>query len=254
MVDIYPKQVHTESILPLVDNTRVQKQGFEITAMKKGVRVLEKVFWWVEQASLIGKTEQDVGAKIAGIMKRHGAEALAFPIIVASGSGSADVHHWSTKRKIRKGDILMIDCGCVVDGYCTDCTRTYFIGTPTARFKKYYTAVLASQERAIKKLKVGVNASSVDAVTRNYLHKHNWGKTFKHSTGHGVGINVHELPLLSQKSKDRIVANSMITIEPGVYIKNWGGIRIEDMVLVKQRGVEIVTKRILKDIKSATLV
>src|SRR3989344_2507329 len=165
----YPHPLPTDTILPVIDDVRAVKKPQELAAIRRGAVTLARVFAWVRRARLVGKTEQQNAQDIARAMKRAGAEALAFPVIVASGPGSADIHHWPTKRKVRKGDILMIDCGAVVKGFCSDCTRSFFIGHPSQRFIRYYQEVLKAQERAIAKIRHGIAAKVVDRAARGYL-------------------------------------------------------------------------------------
>jgi Xaa-Pro aminopeptidase len=249
----YPHPSPTDNILPVIDDVRAVKRPRELAAIKRGAAILAHVFAWVREAQLVGRTEQQVARNVARIMKRHGAEALAFPVIVAAGPGSADIHHWPTKRKIRLGDILMIDCGAVVKGYCSDCTRTFFVGNPSKRFVNYYQWVLEAQERAIAKIANGVEARVVDRAARGYLARWRWGRTFKHGCGHGVGLAIHESPNLKPKCEDALKAGMVVTVEPGIYIKKWGGIRIEDMVLVQKNGGAVLTGSIPKDVEDIIL-
>lgn len=243
----------TNCILPVLDEVRAVKKPRELAAIKRGAEIIRRVFIWVREAHLIGGTEQQIAQDIARIMKRNGAEALAFPVIVASGAGSADIHHWPTKRRVRKGDILMVDCGAVVKGYCSDCTRSFFIGDPPRRFVHYYREVLKAQERAIVKIKHGVAAKVVDRAARGYLARLYWGKTFTHGCGHGVGLAIHEFPNIKPKSTDILKAGMVVTVEPGIYIKKWGGIRIEDMALVRRGGSDILTRSIPKQFEHIIL-
>jgi Xaa-Pro aminopeptidase len=253
MIESYRVPLPTDNILPVVDYTRMVKRQSAFIAIRKGVRILARVFAWVSQTKLVGKTEEEVAVAIAKLMKQHGAQALAFPIIVASGPQSAEIHHWPTKRKIKKEEVLMIDCGAVVDGWCTDCTRTFFIGKPSVEFKTYYQAVLKAQELALSKITAGVKARLVDSAARTYLNRYAWGKTFRHTTGHGIGSQVHELPSLGTKSNDILLARSVVTVEPGVYIKGWGGVRIEDMVVVEKEGACVLTQDIPKRLTDVIL-
>lgn len=242
----YPHPLPTDAFLPVIDDIRAVKKPYELRAIVRGAEILAHVFARLRETPIAGIMEQEVMLDIARMMKRQGAEALAFPVIVASGPGSADIHHWPTKRKIRRGDILMIDCGAVVRGYCSDCTRTFFVGNPPVRFINYYREVLQAQERAIAKIKHGAPANAVDRAARGYLAKWRWGRTFTHGSGHGVGLTIHEFPNLKPKSADVLKTGMVVTVEPGIYLKQWGGIRIEDMVLVERTKGHVLTKRISK--------
>jgi len=246
MAESYKLPLSTDKVLPVIDYIRAIKKPSEQESIRKGAVILEKVFQWVRVARIVGRTEQEVALDIAKAMKRAGAEALAFPVIVASGTGSADIHHWPTKRRIQKGEILMIDCGAVVGGHCSDCTRTFFIGNPPKVFMNRYREVLRAQEKAITKIKDGVKARMIDRAARNHLSCWRWGRTFRHGCGHGVGTAIHEVPNLKPNSPDILRTNMVVTVEPGIYMKDWGGIRIEDMVAVKRSGREVLTQNIGK--------
>jgi len=248
MAESYALPLPTDKILPIQDYFRAIKHASEIAAIRRGVSVLDKVFDWVRRTNFVGKTEQGVAVEIAKVMKRYGAEALAFPIIVAAGTGSADIHHWPTKHRIQKGEIIMIDCGAVVGGQCSDCTRTFFLGNPSKTFIARYQEVLRAQEKAIRKIRDGIKAWMVDRAARNHLSYWRWGRTFRHGCGHGVGTAIHEVPNLKPNSPDVLHTGMVVTVEPGVYIKNWGGIRIEDMVLVQRRNHAVLTSAIPKKI------
>ena len=253
MAESYPLPLPTDKVLPVTDYVRAIKRAHELRAIRRGAAILEKVFAWVKTAPLIGKTEQDVAVDIAKVMKRAGADALAFPVIVASGPGSADIHHWPTTHRIKKGEILMIDCGAAVGGYCSDCTRTYVLSKPTQGFINRYREVLRAQEKAIARIREGTKARLVDRAARNHLSQWRWGRTFRHGCGHGVGTAIHEVPNLKPASPDVLHAGMVVTVEPGIYINNWGGIRIEDMVRVKKGGYEILTRNIEKRLSEIVL-
>lgn len=204
-----------------------------------------KAIWIVEQVfkNLVvtaGQAEKEVAANIKSSLKAHRARP-AFRIIVASGKRSAKPHGFATNKKIKKGELVVVDFGAVYNGYCSDITRTFFVGKPTAKQRKVYNIVKKAQEKAIRAVKAGREGREVDEAARAYIKQKGFGKYFIHNTGHGIGGKVHEAPKLSKDNRNRLRVGQVVTIEPGIYIKGWGGVRIEDMVLVGKRGCRILT-------------
>ncbi|MBI5798969.1 MAG: M24 family metallopeptidase, partial [Candidatus Yonathbacteria bacterium] len=185
---------------------------------------------------------QMVAQNIVVSFQEFGASALSFPPIVAFGSNAANPHHMPTSRRLRNNEMVKLDFGCVYKNKCSDMTRTLFFGSPDARFKKLYALVLRAQERAIAKIRSDVSCGAIDRAARGMIERAGFGRNFVHGTGHGISEFVHELPLLRPKATDRLTAGQVVTVEPGIYIKGWGGIRIEDMVLVKKGGHDVITK------------
>lgn len=188
-----------------------------------------------------GQTEKEVALQIKNLLRSFKARP-AFRIIVASGKRSAMPHGFATNKRIRKGDLVVIDFGALYNGYRSDISRTFIVGKPSPKQKKIYQIVLKAQARAIKAVKAGKTCSAVDRAARAYIKKMGFGRKFIHSTGHGIGRQVHEAPKLSPKNQAKLKAGEVITIEPGIYIKAWGGVRIEDMVEVTKRGHRVLTK------------
>lgn len=209
-------------------------------SQNKAIKIAEEVFRKLRL--LPGTTEKEVARWIRRELKLNGAEREAFRIIVASGVRSVKPHAFATNKRLRIGEIVMIDFGALHQGYRSDITRTYFLGKPTPKQRKIYRLVLKAQKAAIKKVKAGILARAVDRAARSVIERAGFGKNFIHSTGHGVGRKVHEPPRISRKSEERLKAGQVITIEPGIYIRGWGGIRIEDMVRVTRTGCKILTR------------
>ena len=180
-----------------------------------------------------------MAAEIENRLRSLGARP-AFRIIVASGKRSALPHGYATKKVIRRGDLVVIDFGALYRGFRSDFTRTVVAGKPTARQLKIMAVVKEAQKRAIKKVKAGVRCAEIDRAARGYIEKSGFGKYFVHSTGHGICRKTHEAPKLSRKNRRKVSAGKVITIEPGIYIKGFGGVRIEDMVLVTPQGARIL--------------
>jgi Xaa-Pro aminopeptidase len=235
------KGVSFKSVSTLVEGERVVKDSSELRVIRKAIAVADKGFKGVERALVSTKTEVELASYIEAIVKRSGAEAMSFDTIVASGKRSALPHAKPTGNMIKKRGFLTVDMGVSLGGYKSDETRTYVVGEPTRRQREVYGVVKEAHDKAIDVVKAGALASDVDAGARRVIKKAGYGKYFGHGTGHGVGINVHERPGLGPKSKDVLKEGMVITIEPGIYIPGWGGVRIEDMVLVTGRGCEVLT-------------
>ena len=214
---------------PELENKRKIKRQDELDILSEAARIANRAYTKM-LSTFDYKTEADVKAFLEYEMAKHGA-APAFPTIVASGYHAATPHHTTQNVKLNKG-LCVIDFGANYKGYCSDCTRTIAIGTPTTEQKKVYSIVRKAQEAALYRVKPGVKCSVLDAVTRKSLGL--WNKHFIHSLGHGIGLDVHELPNVSAKSKDILQKNMVITIEPGAY-QSPIGVRIEDTVVVQDK-------------------
>jgi len=189
-----------------------------------------------------GMREYEVAAEIEYEMRRNGSEGVAFETLVASGPRSALPHGISTSRIIKKGELVVMDLGATYQGYRSDITRTLIVGQPSDKQKKIFEIVLKAQEIAFQKIRSGISGRDVDAVCREFIKKSGYGDNFIHGLGHGVGLDVHDPPRLSPSSKDVLFAGNVVTDEPGIYIEGYGGVRIEDMVLVKEEGAQMLTK------------
>lgn len=232
------------------ENLRAIKTKKELNAIEKGSKIIDKVFFRIKKEVSKPKTltEAEIAYKTAEWGKELGAEGLAFDPIVASGSNAAAPHHFSSNGKIGKNNFLLLDFGFKVNGYHSDFTRTLFIGKPSSVQTKVYETVLAAQLAAIKKVELGRKASEIDAAARNLIKKKGFGKYFTHNTGHGVGLEIHELPNFSAKSEDVLKQNMVVTVEPGIYLPNKFGVRIEDMIVVGKNPR--IFSQIPKDFKS----
>ncbi len=209
--------------------------------LRRSCQLADKILAEVVGNLQKGKSEKEVASEIRKLSKSK-AGGIAFSPIVAFGRNSATPHHRATIRKLKKGDIVKIDLGVKYHGWCSDITRTFFTAEPTIFQKEVYRSVLAAQKLGIKKAKAGLSGKALDEIVRAFLRKKKLAKRFIHSLGHGIGKKVHESPKISPKSKAFLKINDAITIEPGIYLKNRFGIRIEDTILLKKDGVEILTK------------
>jgi len=208
----------------------------QLKAIEIVKQIIKEIPLWLK----VGIKEKDLSEKIKRALKKQGAKP-AFRTIVASGKRSAKPHGFATNKKIKKGELVVVDFGAKYRGFCSDLTRTFVMGKPTEKQKRVIEAVKAAQKVAISKIRPGIQACKVDQAARNYLEKKNLAQYFIHSTGHGIRNKVHEAPKLSKKNKNKLREGQVVTVEPGVYIKGWGGVRIEDMVLVTKSGAKILT-------------
>jgi len=191
-----------------------------------------------------GYQESQVAWEIERRFREEGAAVLAFPPIVAAGPNSARPHHQPGEYALQKGEPIIIDLGARVEGYCADLTRTVILGEPTDRFREVYTLVRQAQARAEAGLKAGMESLEADALGREVIAQAGFGEAFGHSLGHGVGLAVHEAPSLSPvKERSTVLqAGSIVTVEPGIYLSGWGGVRLEDMVLIREDGAEVLNR------------
>ena len=228
----------------VVEELREAKGPEELAAMRRALELSETVLRRVSRELTPGKTERQVAWEIERGLREGGAEALAFPPIVAAGENSARPHHQPGDHVLKLGEPVILDMGARLDGYCADITRTYFLGPPDEQFKKIYNLVRRAQARAEAGLKAGMDSLAGDSLAREVIAEAGYGEAFGHSLGHGVGLAVHENPALSP-NKERITtlkAGSVMTVEPGIYLPGWGGVRLEDMVLLKEDGVEVLNR------------
>ena len=174
-------------------------------------------------------------------MREHGADATSFPVIIAAGPNGAMPHHRPSDRPIQAGEPIVIDMGCRVDGYCSDMTRTAVLGRASDRQRELHALVLAAQEAGLARLRAGVAAGEVDRACRAVVEAAGLGEAFGHPTGHGVGLEIHEAQRVRPDAGGRIAAGTPVTVEPGVYLPGFGGVRIEDLAVVRPDGHEVLT-------------
>ncbi|MDO9465522.1 MAG: aminopeptidase P family protein [bacterium] len=227
--------------LNVVEGLRAIKYGGEIALIEKAVRISDEVFKHICDFIKHGRSEINVAAEIEHVAKRKWSSCVGFDTIVLSGERTS-LPHGAPSQDLLKNGIVLLDFGCVFSGYNSDITRTIFLGKATAKQKEIYNIVLEAQKIAIKSVSPGVKVSCIDKVARDYIADKGYSEYFGHSTGHGVGLDVHELPAISSKSDEVLQSGMIFTIEPGIYIPGWGGIRIEDMVEVTDNGCKIITK------------
>ena len=227
----------------LVEGLREVKIPAEVAKMRQALALTEKVFTEVSALLRPGLTEARIAWEIERRLREAGAEGLAFPPIVAAGANSARPHHRPGGYAIQAGEPIIIDMGGRVEGYCADLTRTVILGEAPERFREIYSLVRRAQTRAEAGLKAGMESLAGDALAREIIVQAGYGEAFGHSLGHGVGLAVHEAPSLSPvKERNTVLqAGSIVTVEPGIYLSGWGGVRLEDMALIQADRAEILT-------------
>ncbi len=226
----------------IIEEMRQVKDQYEIEALRKSADMILCIMEELKGDIKIGITEKELCFKVYELAFKYGAEDLAFPPIVASGSNSALPHAIPTSKKINNNEPVIVDIGVKVDGYCSDITRTFFIGKADSELEKIYSIVEEAQKKAIDKAKAGMKASELDSIARKEIEDAGYGNYFTHGLGHGVGLSVHEAPRISKTDLTVLKPGMVITIEPGIYIPNKGGVRLEEMILIKEDGSEVITK------------
>lgn len=221
-------------------NLRIQKTNNEIAYIQKACDIVCEAMNWIQTIISPGMTEIEVANLVSSYMLDLGADKNSFDPIVASGPNGAYPHHKPTNRKIEDNEFVTIDMGCIYKGYCSDLTRTFPIGNPDQRLIEAYKVVYESNTKGILEAKHKMIGKDLDNICREVINATEFKDYFVHGTGHGVGIEVHELPNVNKNYDKPLEHNSIITIEPGIYIPNLGGIRIEDMVLIKNNNEHIV--------------
>lgn len=224
-----------------IEAMRAEKSPDEVVAIRKAIAVAEAIFDEVWQSLRPGVNEKEVAWRILEGLHKQG-YGSSFPPIVASGPNAALPHAVPTNRRIREGEPVIIDMGAKVDGYCSDMTRTAFLGAPADPFRKVYSVVRKAQRAAQESLYAGVTGRRVDAVARRIIEKAGYGPFFAHSLGHGVGLAIHEAPSLSIRARRSLRPGMVVTVEPGIYLPGQGGVRLENMVLVEVDGATVLSQ------------
>ena len=225
----------------LIDRQRMVKSASEIELIRRSVLLASKVYEKAIRKVKPETTEMALAATIDFEMRKHGASGPSFETIVASGAHSALPHARPRAVQVGRDQLLLVDMGACLDGYASDMTRMAYLGRPTAKATDLHSAVLEAQLAAIGEVRAGVEARKVDEAARQSLKKRKLDKAFMHSTGHGLGLEIHEDPRIGRTSDDKLEAGMVITIEPGAYLEGYGGVRIEDTILVTETGAEVLT-------------
>ena len=234
--------VRLEPVAGFVEKLRMVKDADEIQAVRRACRIGDKAFKHICGIIEPGLTERRVAAELNAYMMSQQVDGLAFDSIVASGPRGAFAHAVPSRAKIKKGDLVVLDFGVCLDGYHSDMTRTVAAGKPAAELLRMYEAVQRAQAAALDCVRAGVSVRTPDQAARRELKKFDLEQYFTHGLGHGVGLDVHEIPRLSPVGGERLRAGAVVTVEPGVYVDGLGGVRIEDTVAVTRAGADILTR------------
>lgn len=234
--------VEWEPTADVVEGLRMTKDAEEIGLIEEAVRIadeaMEHILDWIHP----GLTEREVAWELEVCMRTHGAEALSFPTIVASGPNSAMPHATTTERVIGRGEPIVIDMGARYEGYCSDMTRSFCVGQASEEYLKVWNTVLEAQQAAEAGIRPGMSGVEADALARDIIDEAGYGENFGHGLGHGVGLAIHEGPRVSHTSEDMLREGAAVTVEPGIYIAEWGGVRIEDTVVLTDKGCRVLTQ------------
>lgn len=226
----------------LIESLRERKDAGEVEKIRAAITVAECALERVVKSVRAGLTERGIAGLLEAALRDTGSDGFAFPTIVASGPNAALPHARPTARRVCGGDLLLIDFGAVVDGYCSDITRTFVVGRATDEQREVYEVVRLANERAAQALRPGMSGRDADAVARGYIEDRGFGEMFGHSLGHGIGLEVHEAPRLAKTADSPLVQGAVVTVEPGIYRPGWGGVRIEDDVHLSSGGAQVLTR------------
>jgi Xaa-Pro aminopeptidase len=226
----------------LVERLRAVKEAGELESIRRAAEVTSRAYERLASEPFGGRRELDLAWRMRELFHELGADAEAFLTIVASGPNGAFPHAEPTERVVQEGDLVVVDAGAAVDGYCADCTRTFACGEPPAELRRAYDVCLAAREVGVAAVRAGALAREVDATARDLIEASEFAGRFGHGLGHGVGIEVHEEPMLTAEAGDvRLETGNVVTVEPGIYLEGLGGVRIEDLVAVTDDGAEVLT-------------
>ncbi len=236
-----PAAARLRATAGLVEELRRIKDADELARIRAAVELGAGLLQPALAAIRPGRSETEVAAELEYAARRAGAEAMSFETIVAAGARSALPHGRASRQKLPERGFVILDFGVILGGYCSDMTRTVHLGRVSEEERRLYEAVRQAQQAAREAVRAGREAGRVDRAARGVLQRAGWGKWFTHSTGHGVGLEIHEAPRLARGQRERLEAGMVVTVEPGVYVAGQGGVRIEDMVVVTDRGCKVLT-------------
>jgi Xaa-Pro aminopeptidase len=225
----------------LVEALRAVKEPEELEAIRRATEVTNQAYERLAEEQFKGRTEKELAWRMEQLFHDLGADAVAFPVDIAAGPTAASPHAVPGDRVVEEGDLVLVDAGAVLDGYCSDCTRTFAAGEISDSLREVYELVRQAEQAGVDAIRPGVSGRDADMAARAVIDDAGYGENFGHGLGHGIGLLVHEAPVLRVESKDVLAAGNVVTVEPGVYLSGVGGIRIEDLVVVTEDGCEVLT-------------
>ncbi len=225
----------------IVDALRALKDPEEVATLQRACTIADRGLEALTVEPWIGRSEKELAWRLHELVHAHGADALSFDSIVASGPNGARPHAHPGDRVVERGTLVTVDWGARVDGYSSDCTRTFSTGRLPDRLREAYDVCLEAQKRACANIKAGMTGIEADELARVPITDAGFGASFGHGLGHGIGLQVHEVPRLAPESEDTLAAGNAVTIEPGIYLEGLGGVRIEDLAIVRAEGLELLT-------------
>lgn len=227
---------------PLISELRAVKEPEEVAAMEKAVALGDAAFIAVSRRIEPGWTERQIAWEIESYAREHGAQGMSFPTIVAAGSWGAMPHAQPRNYAVQEGEPIVIDMGVILDGYCSDLTRTIVVGKPDPKFYQIYDIVLTAQRTAEDLIRTGMSGEEAHMLAYNVIAEAGFGENFGHGLGHGVGLLIHEAPRLAKTSRDVLKDGMVVTVEPGIYLPGWGGVRIEDQTVLENGRVRVLSR------------
>lgn len=240
----YKKQLKVQlvPVSGLIENLRLIKTDEEISVLKRAAEIADEAFEHIQSFLKPGAREIDIANELEFFMRKQGATSSSFDMIVASGERSALPHGVASEKEIQSGELVTMDFGALYQGYCSDITRTVAVGEISEQLREIYDVVLSAQLNGVEKIKAGMTGKEADATTRDIIVEKGYGEYFGHSTGHGIGLEIHEEPRLSTMADVVLKPGMVVTVEPGIYLPGIGGCRIEDDIVITETGNERLTK------------